>query len=674
MANIAYLSLPLYGHVYPTLNFAEELVRRGHHVTYATSESHAEAVARTGARLLAYPEAMARNATFAGMDEVTTVKATLMGLRFVEQSLLLVDDLAAGLAEERPDLVVADALMFDVASVLARRWQVPAVVTHLHFAFDRNVDWRPQRLARAFPDLGDPELLDLAGRLGKAKAELGLGEDEAAATRELGLAFLPPSFQPDREKFGPHLQFVGPAVDGRSYAGDWQPPTDGKPVLLASLGSMVRQDGDFITLCIEAFGDLDWHIVLSLGGEDDGGREYPPNFEVRSWVPQRPVLSRAAVYLNNGGMGSIMTAVREGTPLLLAPELIDHQDVTAAAVDAGVARRIDLSQATAAELQQAVLDVAADEQMRAAVAVLRQEILDMRGAERAADIVEDRLRELAALSEVGSTALGVAMARAEESMRPDRLFDDELAADFVRASGIWQAQRYDEDNTVVRSAMGDYVALRTRLFDDFLLAAGCPQVVVVAAGLDSRAFRLPWADGVRVFEVDRADVLQVKESVLGRLGARPSCDRVVVTADLRGNWAQSLLDDGFDPTLPTAWLVEGLVVYLTEQDTDRMLAKITKLSAPGSRIAVEALTRHMLLTEPARQVLATGQDEALATLVSLWRNESTAEPTEWITTHGWRAHTRDLAEVAAEHDRPMPPTFDPRQPDTSRVVLLFGER
>ncbi|MFI9383667.1 macrolide family glycosyltransferase [Kutzneria sp. NPDC052558] len=398
MANIAYLSLPLYGHVYPTLNFAEELVRRGHRVTYATSESHAAAVGRTGARLLAYPDAMSRNATFAGMGEVTTVKATLMDLRCVEHSLLLIDELAAGLEQERPDLVVADAMLFDVATALARRWQVPAVVTHLHFAYDGNVDWRPHRMARAFPGFSDPELIELAGRVGRARAELGLGEDESGATRELGLCFLPPSFQPDREKFGPHMRFVGPAVDGASYAGDWQPPADGKPVLLVSLGSMVRHDTDFTELCVAAFADLDWHIVITLGGEDDGDREYPPNFEVLAWVPQRSVLKHAAVCLNNGGMGAIMTAVRESTPLLLAPELIDHQDTTDAAVRTGVARRIDLTGLTAAELRQAVLDVAADEDMRAAVAALRQEIIDTRGAAQAADLVEDRLRELAALS------------------------------------------------------------------------------------------------------------------------------------------------------------------------------------------------------------------------------------------------------------------------------------
>src|SRR5262249_36605463 len=125
-------------HVYPTLNFAEELVRRGHRVTYGTSRSYAAEVERIGARLLAYPDEMAENATFAGMGEVTTAKATLMGMRFVEQSLVLVDELAAAFEDDRPALIVADAMMFDAATVLARRWQVPAVVTHLHFAYDLN--------------------------------------------------------------------------------------------------------------------------------------------------------------------------------------------------------------------------------------------------------------------------------------------------------------------------------------------------------------------------------------------------------------------------------------------------------------------------------------------------------------------------------------------------------
>ncbi|AHH99160.1 hypothetical protein GCM10010174_49220 [Kutzneria viridogrisea] len=676
--HLLYLSLPLYGHVYPTLNFAEELVRRGHRVTYGASESFSAEVERSGARLLVYPDEMADNATFAGMGEVTTAKATLMGMRFVEQSLLLIDELGEALEGDRPALILADPMMFDAAMVLARRWQVPVVITHLHFAYDDNVDWRQARLEQAFPGLDDPELIELGGRLAKAKAAHGLGEDESASTRELALCFLPPSFHPDREKLAPNHQIVGPAVEGRSYVGDWQPPSDGKPVLLISLGSMVKQDKDFTRLCVDAFGELDWHVVLTLGGEAEGaGREYPPNFEVRSWVPMRSVLAHASVCLNNGGMGAIMNSVRQGTPMLLAPELIDHHATTAQAVRTGVARTIDLARTTAAQLRQAVLDVAADERMRAAVSALRAEIVAMDGAVRAADLVEERLRELAALSEIGSTALGVAMARAQESLRPDRLFEDRLAAEFVRASGAWQAQRFEEDATVVSSAMGDYLALRTKLFDDYLFGAaeaGCRQVVVVAAGLDSRAYRLPWPEGTRVYEVDRADVLGVKESVLARTGAAPLCQRVVVTADLREDWARSLLDSGFDPRLPSAWLLEGLVVYLSEQDTDRLLAGISELSAPGSRIAIEALTRDMLLTEPTRQLLATGQDDTLAMLVSLWRNESTTEPTRWLTVHGWQAHTRELADLAAEHARPMPPTFDPQYPHTCRVALLFGQR
>ncbi|MEU8972413.1 SAM-dependent methyltransferase [Streptomyces monashensis] len=284
----------------------------------------------------------------------------------------------------------------------------------------------------------------------------------------------------------------------------------------------------------------------------------------------------------------------------------------------------------------------------------------------------------AELTAVGSTALAVAASRAVESGRPDRLFQDPVAVQVAVAAGGALAAWSGPRGELLRRAMGDYFALRTRFFDDWLheaVAAGCRQVVVLAAGLDARAFRLDWPAPVRVFEIDRADVLTFKDKIItGRVPLSGS-ERIPVTCDLRDDWPGVLRERGFDPGLPTAWLVEGIMVYLTEEEGDGLLARLGALSAPASRIAVEYGSRAMFRTDNTRTALdTTAESDTLHTLAALWRNESTTDPHARLAAHGWTATTREPADLAAEHGRPTPPAFDPRQPGTARITLLSGHR
>jgi methyltransferase (TIGR00027 family) len=111
--------------------------------------------------------------------------------------------------------------------------------------------------------------------------------------------------------------------------------------------------------------------------------------------------------------------------------------------------------------------------------------------------------------------------------------------------------------------------------------------VILAAGLDARAYRLPWRDGTVVFEVDQPDVIEFKTQTLAGLGAAPKATRKVVAVDLREDWPKALLDNGFDPKQPTAWSAEGLLIYLPSDAQDKLFDNITALSAPGSRLATE---------------------------------------------------------------------------------------
>jgi len=201
-------------------------------------------------------------------------------------------------------------------------------------------------------------------------------------------------------------------------------------------------------------------------------------------------------------------------------------------------------------------------------------------------------------SSVGSTATMVAAARALASREPDRLIDDPFAAPLVRAVGIdfftkvvdGELSFTDADEPGLATMMVDVMAVRTKFFDDFFTdatGAGLRQAVILASGLDSRPYRLPWPDGTTVFEIDQPQVLDFKADALRQIGAQPTTRHRAVAVDLRDDWPAALRAGGFDPTVPTAWSAEGLLVYLPPEAQDRLFDAITELSAPGSRLATE---------------------------------------------------------------------------------------
>jgi methyltransferase (TIGR00027 family) len=196
------------------------------------------------------------------------------------------------------------------------------------------------------------------------------------------------------------------------------------------------------------------------------------------------------------------------------------------------------------------------------------------------------------ISSVGLTALAVASGRAVESARSDALIHDPWAARFVqRASPASPMPTSPRDPLAANAGwryLSDMMGVRSRFFDDYLQSAteaGIAQIVVLAAGLDTRAYRMSWPQSCQWFEIDQPKVLAFKHSVLTEQGATPRCQRHAVPADLRDDWIGPLHTAGFDPTHPTAWLAEGLLQYLPTAAEDELFRQIDHLSAPGSRFA-----------------------------------------------------------------------------------------
>jgi methyltransferase (TIGR00027 family) len=207
-------------------------------------------------------------------------------------------------------------------------------------------------------------------------------------------------------------------------------------------------------------------------------------------------------------------------------------------------------------------------------------------------------------SSVGATATMVAAARAMASKVERPLINDPYAEPLVRAVGLELFTKLAtgeltpadlEDDTDGAPAgvqrMTDNMAVRTKFFDEFFIEAtrsGIRQAVILASGLDARAYRLPWPDGTTVYEIDQPQVIEFKSRTLAELGAQPTAHRRAVAVDLRDDWPAALQAAGFDPGQPSAWSAEGLLGYLPPDAQDRLLDTITELSAPGSRIATES--------------------------------------------------------------------------------------
>jgi methyltransferase (TIGR00027 family) len=272
-------------------------------------------------------------------------------------------------------------------------------------------------------------------------------------------------------------------------------------------------------------------------------------------------------------------------------------------------------------------------------------------------------------SSVGATATMVAAARAVASEHADPIINDPFAAALVRAVGIdfftrvvdGQVSPTDagETGTMELQTETDSLAVRTRFFDDFFInatAAGIGQAVILAAGLDARAYRLAWPPGTVVYEVDQPKVITFKTDTMAQLGAQPTAERRTVSIDLRDDWPTALLESGFDDTKPSAWSAEGLLMYLPPEAQDRLFDHITALSAPGSQLATE----YHPDTGPTMAERGRAMNDRWANLgceldlSGLFYEGERNNVAEYLGDRGWQVAARARRELFADYGRPFP--------------------
>jgi methyltransferase (TIGR00027 family) len=265
------------------------------------------------------------------------------------------------------------------------------------------------------------------------------------------------------------------------------------------------------------------------------------------------------------------------------------------------------------------------------------------------------------VSSVGKTALGVAAFRALETTCADPLIRDEYASLFVHAAGDSNFITLVGDPSLLgeSAVFPGLMGFRTKFFDDFFLAAaleGIRQMVIVAAGLDARAYRLDLPSDTVVFEIDQPKVLEFKDFVLTEHDAKSQADRRIVEADLREDWPAALEAAGFDRTAPTAWSAEGLLPYLPAQAQDDLFERIHDLSAPGSRLAVETFAPSADPEEirSIEQKFFVRNPFGDLDVVQLFYLGDRSDPVEWLTTREWRVDSTDPIELASNYGRPYP--------------------
>ncbi|MFF3710799.1 macrolide family glycosyltransferase [Streptomyces phaeochromogenes] len=400
MAHIAFFILPVPGHVNPTLGVAEELVARGHRVTYALPEDIAERAVRVGAKVVEYPMDKERFRTHMvpqqNSDEYTDKDEILRVLEWLlDMTRQTVAPLERHFTGDRPDVIVHDPSSFWVGRILADRWGIPAIRSTPTYAANEHWSMQPDAEAAGPPD--EPALRELVAGIDRLLREQGIEDDATTFTGHVhsgpALLYMPRHFQYAGDTFDEQHHFVGPCAPRASIHGTWEPPRDGRPLVMVSMGTLYNKRPEFFHACVEAFRDEPWNILLVLGGglapEDLG--PLPDNVLVRDFVPLADVFPHTDLVVNHGGMSTAMEAFSYGVPVLAVPVMTEPRATARRIAELGLGAQLTGTQVTAANLRDTALRVLADDGTRERLRQMRDRIQTAGGAAAAATVIEELL-------------------------------------------------------------------------------------------------------------------------------------------------------------------------------------------------------------------------------------------------------------------------------------------
>ncbi|MGW4385038.1 macrolide family glycosyltransferase [Streptomyces sp. NPDC004685] len=379
--HIAFLNIPAAGHVTPTLGVVEELVRRGHKVSYLAADGFAEKIASTGADVIPYATTLDPR-TIAPTGAEDWLARVLLGA--VREAAATAPTLEAHFGDDLPDCLVYDISMQFLGRVMSRKLGVPGIQLYPVLASHQYFSEAEGAAEGMFGQL-TRELRAFADAHGLQDVTL----DELMSDAPRNISFMPREFQSDADSFPEdRYTFVGIPLRESDLQGTWRPSND-KPVVLISLGTTFNTQPEFFAMCAKAFEGLPWHVVIAAGpGVDlEAVGELPPNAEIHTWLTLQAVLEHAGAFVCHGGAGNTMNALYAGVPLVSVPHNGDSEMIAARTGELRLGRVLPPEEVTAESLREAVLEVAADETVQANLRDMRKHMKDAGGAPRAADTI-----------------------------------------------------------------------------------------------------------------------------------------------------------------------------------------------------------------------------------------------------------------------------------------------
>lgn len=385
--HISIINIPAYGHVNPTLALVEKLCEKGHRVTYATTEEFAASVQQAGAEALIYHTSL--NIDPKQIREMIEKNETPISL--LKESLSILPQLEDLYQNDHPDLIIYDFIAL-AGKLFADKLHIPVI--KLCSSYAQNESFQ----------LGSEDMLL---KMKEAEAEFkayleqeqlpAVSFEQLAVPEALNIVFMPKSFQIQHETFDDRFCFVGPSLGKRTEQESLEIEKGDGPLMLISLGTAFNAWPEFYKMCIEAFRNSSWQVIMSVGKTIDPESldEIPANFTIRQSVPQLEVLAKADLFISHGGMNSTMEAMNAGVPLVVIPQMYE-QELTAKRVDElGLGVYLQKEEVTVSRLQEAVQAVSGDQEVLSRVKNMQKDVKEAGGAERAAAEIEAFIKKSA---------------------------------------------------------------------------------------------------------------------------------------------------------------------------------------------------------------------------------------------------------------------------------------
>lgn len=380
---------PTIGHVNPTLGLVEELLSRGHRVTYVTGPATSAAVRSVGADVIELPLTVHDARRGAAGFSTAELAGTLN--RLVDDIRQVAPELFDTVAQDPPDVVCHDALSF-IGPALVARCGVPDVLLVPHLAENEQVSMAARMVPFGFVPT-EPAMARFGLNAMNLAAELGT-EPPRPDAPPLTLVFLPRRFQIDGDTFGDHVRFIGPTLPSTRLQQDWRPADPRRPLLYIALGTIMNDRPDFFRLCVAAFADGPWQVAMAVGElTDPAAFAVPPHFDVRPSFPQPAVLRHAGAFVTHAGMNSVLEAAAAGVPMIAVPQTPEGALNAARLAELALGRVTDPAGLTAEGLRALVDATANDPAIAHGLTEMSGALRTAGGAAAGADAIERRIAD-----------------------------------------------------------------------------------------------------------------------------------------------------------------------------------------------------------------------------------------------------------------------------------------